>query len=210
MNEITSLPTVGTTTHKEENVQACFADTNLDTASSGTLYITEEHIVWWSETAQKGFQVEYPALALHAIQTDTNNFPKPCIYCQLDTSGDADEPASELRLVPQQGENLSSMFNALCQCQALHPDPDSQSDEDMGNYDDAEEDDENEFEDADEDEDEAVTNILEGADVPYYNVNTDPSQVHLTPEGQATLDRLAGMLISTSDAFDDNETPQTE
>lgn len=72
------------------------------------------------DSGSPGFQIQYPAITLHAI---SRGEPGPSIYCQLDeTPGDAnglagdsneadegDAQMRELTIVPQQAE--SRMFN---------------------------------------------------------------------------------------------------
>eukprot|EP00729_Bicosta_minor_P023126 gene23126-26094_t len=57
----------------------------------GSLFITESVLAWWNQETGKGFEVQYPAIVLHAISRDTSNFPHPCLYCQLELNGE-EEP----------------------------------------------------------------------------------------------------------------------
>ena len=70
-------------------------------------------------------------------------------------SDDDIEPIAEFRFVPSDKSALEAMFIAMCECQALHPDPE---DEDSDDYD------------------------------------GDEYDVEAHAEGQATLERLEGML----------------
>ncbi|XP_011900123.1 PREDICTED: methylosome subunit pICln-like [Cercocebus atys] len=47
-------------------------------------------------------------------------------------SDDDVEPITEFRFVPSDKSALEAMFTAMCECQALHPDPE---DEDSDDYD---------------------------------------------------------------------------
>ncbi|XP_029424726.1 methylosome subunit pICln [Nannospalax galili] len=91
-------------------------------------------------------------------------------------SDDEVEPITEFRFVPSDKSALEAMFAAMCECQALHPDPE---DEDSDDYDGEEYD---------------VEAHEQGqGDIPtFYTYEEGLS--HLTAEGQATLERLEGML----------------
>ncbi|XP_041985720.1 methylosome subunit pICln [Aricia agestis] len=145
-------------------------DQELGTA---TLYITENNVMWGGGTSVAGgpspnISLLYPSISLHAIQRD----PSPALYMVLnyelrlpglqqqaeqqddDEEFDADDhPITQLRFIPQNEADLSPMYSAMSQGQALHPDPaDDVGDEnymDGEDFDEAFEDDE-EFEDAEE------------------------------------------------------------
>lgn len=67
----------------------------------GTLYISEKYAnrnvkfvifhyliyrtVSWQEQMGRGFCLAYPHISLHAISTDTNVYPRECIYVMIDT-----------------------------------------------------------------------------------------------------------------------------
>ncbi|KAJ7242760.1 regulator of volume decrease after cellular swelling-domain-containing protein [Mycena haematopus] len=135
--------------HKEENVSVTL-DPPLDgflaeDGAQGTLYIIESVLVFMSTTG-RGFQIEYPAITLHAVSRAEAG---PSIYCQLDEhAGEAEGAASndemsdmrELSIVPQSAASLEPIFEALSRCAALHPDKASASDdEDMDAFIDADE-----------------------------------------------------------------------
>lgn len=72
--------------------------------------------------------------------------------------------------------SVEAMFTAMCECQALHPDPE---DEDSDDY--------------DGDEYDVEAREQGQGDIPtFYTYEEGLS--HLTAEGQATLERLEGML----------------
>ncbi|MEQ2175548.1 hypothetical protein GOODEAATRI_018963 [Goodea atripinnis] len=77
--------------------------------------------------------------------------------------------------------NVESMFSAMCECQALHPDPDD-------------EDSDNDFEGEEYDVEEAEHGH---ADIPTF-YTCDEGLSALTQEGQATLERLEGMLAQSA------------
>jgi len=128
--------------HQEKNVQVTLEPhlEGYQSAVQGTLYILTRYgisifcqlkklikyssvLVFMPDSGSPGFQIEYPAITLHAISRGESG---PSIYCQLDeTSGDAsgltggsketdedgegDVPMRELIIVPQQPE--SRMFH---------------------------------------------------------------------------------------------------
>lgn len=95
--------------HKQENVRVAF-DPPIDshpTWSSGTLYVIDSFLVFIQDADQKGFQIEYPAIILHAVSRAVGEIPS--IYCQLDANfgnpdvagkEDADEEIKELLITP--------------------------------------------------------------------------------------------------------------
>ncbi|XP_066444361.1 methylosome subunit pICln isoform X2 [Eleutherodactylus coqui] len=168
---------------------------------SGTLYIAESRLSWLNG-AGLGFSLEYPAISLHAISRDTAAYPEEHLYVMVNTKmadnnakeakmkeedgedngeeeedddddDDDDEPITEIRFVPEDKSDLGEMFSAMCDCQALHPDPeDEDSDDDF---------------EGEEYDVEAHERGL--ADIPtFYTYEEGLS--HLTSEGQATLERL--------------------
>lgn len=120
---------------------------------SGTLFVAENAVYWIDDNGQ-GFTLDYPSISLHAISRDLTCFPCECVYLMLDAEfqgnqfsgngvaahvaetdeeeADEDEQIiTELRFVPQDKSTLDSIFQALSECQALHPDEEDYfSDED--------------------------------------------------------------------------------
>ena len=138
---------------------------------TGTLYIAESHLSWLDGSGL-GFSLEYPTISLHAVSRDLNAYPREHLYVMVNAkfgeeskepvadeeeedSDDDVEPIAEFRFVPSDKSALEAMFTAMCECQALHPDPE---DEDSDDYD------------------------------------GDEYDVEAHAEGQATLERLEGML----------------
>jgi len=145
--------------HEEPNTTVYIDDREV---GKGTLYITESLLSWVNAGTQRGFSLEYPHISLHAVSRDQQVHPRQCLYIMVDakvdlpdvqvnqntenSSGDEDDdsesPMTEMRFAPDNTNNLESMFQAMSQCQALHPDPqDSFSDAEEDIYEDAEEDD---------------------------------------------------------------------
>ncbi|XP_076794365.1 methylosome subunit pICln isoform X1 [Arvicanthis niloticus] len=158
---------------------------------TGTLYIAESRLSWL-DSSGLGFSLEYPTISLHAVSRDPNAYPQEHLYVMVNAKfgeeskeplsdedeedNDDVEPISEFRFVPNDKSALEAMFTAMCECQALHPDPE---DEDSDDYDGEEYD---------------VEAHEQGqGDIPtFYTYEEGLS--HLTAEGQATLERLEGML----------------
>ncbi|KAM6448738.1 methylosome subunit pICln isoform 1-T1 [Liasis olivaceus] len=165
---------------------------------TGSLYIAESRLSWIANSGL-GFSLDYPIISLHAISRDLNAYPWEHLYVMVNAkfeveeskespiaedeeeeSDDEFEPISEFRFVPSDKSALEAMFSAMCECQALHPDPE---DEDSDNNYDGEE------------YDVEAHEIGQG-DIPsFYTYEEGLS--HLTAEGQATLERLEGMLAQS-------------
>uniref|UniRef100_A0A673GIZ4 Methylosome subunit pICln n=1 Tax=Sinocyclocheilus rhinocerous TaxID=307959 RepID=A0A673GIZ4_9TELE len=89
-------------------------------------------------------------------------------------------PEEHLYVMVNAKLDVEPMFSAMCDCQALHPDPDD-ADTDDDDY---------------EGEEYDVEEGQGQGDVPtFYTYEEGLS--HLTAEGQATLDRLEGMLAQS-------------
>ncbi|XP_026187367.1 methylosome subunit pICln isoform X3 [Mastacembelus armatus] len=175
----------------------------------GTLYVTETRLFWFDGSGM-GFSLEYPTIGLHAISRDVSAYPQEHLYVMVNgklgddseadmaekpadedddnddssSSGDDDEEGviTEIRFVPSDKAALESMFSAMCECQALHPDPED-------------EDSDNDFEGEEYDVEEAEAEHGHG-DIPTFYTCDEGLSV-LTQEGQATLERLEGMLAQS-------------
>lgn len=135
--------------HREEATAAFIQRRGL---GKGTLYIAESRVSWVGQDSA-GFSLEYPSVALHALSRDLRAFPEECLYLMIDgdlgeeepnENGEDDEqPASEIRFVPEDKSHLEAMYRAMTECQALHPDPAQAGDsDDDGCYEDADDEDE--------------------------------------------------------------------
>ncbi|XP_012286050.1 methylosome subunit pICln [Orussus abietinus] len=130
----------------------------------GTIYIAESSLSWIDTNNQQGFSLEYPHISIHAVSRDEQVHSRQCLYIMLDTKvdlpdvtssennsppdeeEDSDSPMTEMRFAPDNINNLEAMFQAMIDCQALHPDPqDSFSDAEEDIYEDAEEEDDFEY-----------------------------------------------------------------
>uniref|UniRef100_A0A668RCW5 Methylosome subunit pICln n=1 Tax=Oreochromis aureus TaxID=47969 RepID=A0A668RCW5_OREAU len=177
----------------------------------GTLYVAETRLSWF-DSSGLGFSLEYPSIGLHAISRDVSAYPQEHLYVMVNgklnkeneaemaekaaddddddddhdgssDGGDDDEDEgtiTEIRFVPSDKAALESMFSAMCECQALHPDPED-------------DDSDNDFEGEEYDVEEAEHGH---ADIPTF-YTCDEGLSALTQEGQATLERLEGMLAQS-------------
>ncbi|KAM5179930.1 methylosome subunit pICln [Mantella aurantiaca] len=168
----------------------------------GTLYIAESRLSWLNASGL-GFSLEYPSISLHAISRDTAAYPEEHLYVMVnaklgdndeseakmkdeenedesDEDDDDEEPITEIRFIPEDKADLGEMFSAMCDCQALHPDPeDDDSDDDFEG----------------EEYDVEAHERGQGEGPTFYTYEEGLS--HLTAEGQATLERLEGMLADS-------------
>lgn len=131
---------------KQDNTSAFIGDKSL---GKGTLFIAESCLSWLStEHDGQGFSLQYPGISIHAISRDLNAFPQECLYLMVngDLTDDADkvqdesddddediEPSTEMRFVPEDKTVLDQLYQAMSDCQMLHPDQDD-SDFDEGGF----------------------------------------------------------------------------
>ncbi|XP_041734164.2 methylosome subunit pICln isoform X2 [Coregonus clupeaformis] len=166
---------------------------------AGTLYVAETRLSWFDGSGM-GFSLEYPTISLHAISRDLSAYPQEHLYVMVnaklndemqenahddeDKSSEEDESEgiTEIRFVPSNKAALESMFSAMCECQALHPDPDD-------------EDSDGDFDGDEYDVEEAEAEHGQG-DIPSF-CTYEEGVSGLTSEGQATLQRLEGMLAQS-------------
>jgi len=147
--------------HEEQHTTLYINDREI---GKGTLYITESLLSWVNNDTRQGFSLQYPDISLHAISRDEQVHHRQCLYVMVDAKvdfpdgsslepsesnaddsnqddDDSDAPITEMRFAPDNTNNLDAMFQAMNECQALHPDPqDSFSDAEEDVYEDAEED----------------------------------------------------------------------
>ncbi|KAJ4706183.1 Chloride conductance regulatory protein ICln [Melia azedarach] len=114
---------------------------NRPPESHGSLYITSKQVIWLSDVDRaKGYAVDFFSLSLHAVSTDPEAYPSPCIYTQIeseaDDGDDEDEESdlesgevldlskvTEMRLVPSDASQLDTLFEMFCKCAELNPEP---------------------------------------------------------------------------------------
>ncbi|KAF9463875.1 regulator of volume decrease after cellular swelling-domain-containing protein [Collybia nuda] len=185
-NSFNDIPAV--CRHKEDNVSIsldpALEDFTPQDAAQGTLYVLTSVLVYMSTTG-RGFQIEYPAITLHAVSRGEQG---PSIYCQLDESMEGVEAAEdgvaemrELSIVPQNAASLDPIFEALSQCAALHPDPADEGDDD-GALDDAFIDSGN-FETFTGDEDQELSEVGRAALAHLESIIYDPHDPDSTANG---------------------------
>eukprot|EP00051_Salpingoeca_urceolata_P006783 m.89800 g.89800 ORF g.89800 m.89800 type:complete len:125 (-) comp14986_c1_seq2:131-505(-) len=85
---------IGDVRWTEPDVSVYVGD-QTEAPATGTLYVAEGLLLWWSAEEQRGLTVEYPCITLHAVSTDALAFPVPCLYCQLQPVGDDEAPTQE-------------------------------------------------------------------------------------------------------------------
>ncbi|XP_065738258.1 methylosome subunit pICln isoform X2 [Phocoena phocoena] len=158
MSFLKSFPPPGSAEGLRQQQPDTEAVLNGKSFGTGTLYIAESRLSWLDGSGL-GFSLEYPTISLHAVSRDLNAYPREHLYVMVNAKF-----------------GVEAMFTAMCECQALHPDPE---DEDSDDYDGEEYD---------------VEAHEQGqGDIPtFYTYEEGLS--HLTAEGQATLERLEGML----------------
>ncbi|KAK0200967.1 regulator of volume decrease after cellular swelling-domain-containing protein [Desarmillaria ectypa] len=108
----------------------------------GTLYVIDSILAFVEDGENaEGWQIEYPAITLHAISKAEGG-----IYCQLDdkfglfgAEEEEEEVMRELTIVPKDSGSLDAIFEALSRCASLHPDEPSPSDDEDEAFVDADE-----------------------------------------------------------------------
>jgi len=127
------LETAEEVLYVERNVQTFFEGPPFRSEGKGDMFVTSKRVVWLHSTnPAQGFCIGFPSLTIHAICTDTDSFPQPCIYCQIDT-GD-DDSLSEIRYVPDRMESVTTMYSAFSRGAELNPDPPGSDDEGQGDF----------------------------------------------------------------------------
>ncbi|XP_078491868.1 methylosome subunit pICln-like [Ciona intestinalis] len=172
--------------HRENT---CKANVNNTDFGQGTLYIAESELIWIGSSNQ-GFRLQYTDIAIHAISTDVQSFPEECLYVmynkslftssqsenESDSDGEKDSTVSEIRFIPTDKNNLKRMFDALSDCQCLHPD-----EEDSDFFDEGE-------------VNEGSVQTYDGGAAGEGFFTGDAAIDHMTPQGLATMQRLEAML----------------
>ena len=162
------------------NVQLIFTPSlsTLPEPFIGNLSVTQQFVSLYDKTSEILVTLDYPSILIHAISRGDNDtlVRKPCIYCQYKSQNpnDEEETVHELRIIPEQESQLDSIFTAICDGSALHPDP-------------SEEDDDNEQEDS----------MEQG-----WITNENEMQM-MTDQGRETMQRLESMLSNDSCPMED-------
>jgi nucleotide-sensitive chloride channel 1A len=126
--------------HEQPSTKLFVSDREI---GCGTLYITESQFSWRNQATGEGFSLLYPHIAVHAISRDIQRFGSECLIIMVDTNLDdmqgkneeeedsEDEGGmTEMRFVPDDKNQLETMYQAMTHCQSLHPDPNDSFSED--------------------------------------------------------------------------------
>ncbi|KAJ2157893.1 hypothetical protein GGF46_004179 [Coemansia sp. RSA 552] len=181
-----------------ENVRVSCDPPSPHASGFGTLQVGEECLTFYSDKAGKGFSLDYPSIVIHAVARDPADTPH--LYCQLDcllpasdltANGDNEpdsdeEQFSELRFYLEDAHSLDDMFNAMCRCAEMNPDPASTSDE-AG---------------SDDDNDGDVVQSIGGFE-PSAFITSQAQLEQLTPQGRAEYERLEALLAAPDSGADD-------
>jgi len=176
--------------HVEPNTLTYINEKGL---GKGKLYISESRVSWVGDGGSgHQFSLTYEHISLHAVSRDRSTFPNSeHLYLMIDKkltdsegmptptstpeSSDIDDDSesdgdasdmTEIRFVPENKACLQDLFKHMSDCQALHPDPENDEEDEMGEEggDDEDGDEQEEgdgdnggqFDDAEEDEEEAM------------------------------------------------------
>eukprot|EP01038_Epipyxis_sp_PR26KG_P008098 gene8098-10969_t len=111
---------------KLKEIQLAFSS-DASPVGHGNLFITNKRVIWLGTDCDEAFDFDAPYIVLHAITRDTDSYPIPCVYCQLDVDYDQldeDEQAvDEMFLIPPEESQLMAIFDALSRVALLNPDP---------------------------------------------------------------------------------------
>jgi len=73
--------------HRSEAIELAFvAGTPPRPVGLGAVVVTSQRLLWLGETRSFAFSV--PSILLHAVTSDPDSYPRPCLYCQLDLDQD--------------------------------------------------------------------------------------------------------------------------
>lgn len=178
--------------HCELNTTLYFGERNR---GKGTLFVRESDLVWKaSHDIDDKLTLKYPSISLHAISRDTSNFPHECLYVLLESpqviseeERDPEADVCEVRFVPDNENNIKAMYDAVTQCQELHPDADDMQDSDDGDAG---------YVDDDEPAPTDFDTLLAGGE--FYTADNMPDEIELSDEGRAVLQRL-NIVCTTND-----------
>ncbi|TRY99159.1 hypothetical protein DNTS_033986 [Danionella cerebrum] len=155
---------------------------------SGTLFVAEAHLSWFDGSGM-GFSLEYPSISLHAISRDLSAFPEEHLYVMVNAK--LDEGSQQAKDPNEEEESDDEESGVITEIRfvpgdkAAYPE-DSDSDED--DY---------EGEEYNVEEAELEQAQAQAADsVPTF-CTYEEGLSRLTVEGQATLERLEGMLAQS-------------
>mmetsp|Transcript_14254 Transcript_14254/g.19652 ORF Transcript_14254/g.19652 Transcript_14254/m.19652 type:complete len:218 (+) Transcript_14254:251-904(+) len=116
--------------HTQQEVAICYSSEYPEMLTKGTLYITTRKVHWLSDTdTSKDFEVPFRSITMHAVSRDSESFPTPCIYMQvefpsIERESDDEDDITEMRVIPSDSDCIDQIFQVLCDCAALNPDLD--------------------------------------------------------------------------------------
>ncbi|XP_072466862.1 methylosome subunit pICln isoform X2 [Notamacropus eugenii] len=152
---------------------------------TGTLYIAESRLSWLDGSGI-GFSLDYPTISLHAVSRDLNAYPQEHLYVMVNARFGEEEPKELKETAMAEGEEDEDSdedvepiaeFRFVPSDKSAYPEDEDSDDYDGEEYD--------------------VEAHEQGqGDIPtFYTYEEGLS--HLTAEGQATLERLEGMLAQS-------------
>lgn len=184
----------------------------------GILHVGAQALEW------KPYDLERPALCLryeqiatHSTCKATAELPHPCIMCLVEDDGDLETITNdcasascmggslEIRFVPADPSQLQQVYNAITECQKLHPDEPGKNGcaaatEFINNFND---DDAEDYDDMDNDGNDDSGDDFFGQ---VYNLSDEPRHqkpIVMSDEGLVVMQRLAAGMNVTGDGFDD-------
>ncbi|KAI8924316.1 regulator of volume decrease after cellular swelling-domain-containing protein [Entophlyctis helioformis] len=136
--------------HVQANVRLLFDPLpalSTELPEVGDLYVAESHLIWYAPEKPVAVWIDYRSIVMHALSRQGDPVAGgPCIYCQVqddslqraedagheDDNDDDDEDMMpcEMRIVPADAASVDDIYQAICECAALHPDSDNDDDDD--------------------------------------------------------------------------------
>ncbi|OLL26827.1 hypothetical protein NEOLI_001010 [Neolecta irregularis DAH-3] len=100
----------------EAHIAVAPADFPLLKTGLHTVYVTSKTLILWS--GDSGVEIIYRDITLHAIAPS----PERHVYLQI-AGEEEEENFVEVTITPKGGSDVDRIYDALCACAALHPDP---------------------------------------------------------------------------------------
>lgn len=98
---------------------SCFLEDSIEPRGKGRAFVTTSRLLWVDgKDGESGVAVAVDKIQMHAISRDASAFHVPCLYCQIDMD---DDEVFELRLAPEDADDLVRLFEALSESAALNP-----------------------------------------------------------------------------------------
>uniref|UniRef100_A0A4W6FHS1 Methylosome subunit pICln n=1 Tax=Lates calcarifer TaxID=8187 RepID=A0A4W6FHS1_LATCA len=141
----------------------------------GTLYVAETRLSWFDGSGM-GFCLEYPTIGLHAISRDVSAYPQEHLYVMVNGKLSGEEKLhAEMAEKPGRITEIRFVPSDKAALESMFSDDDSDNDFEGEEYD---------------------VEEHGHADIPTF-YTCDEGLSSLTQEGQATLERLEGMLAQS-------------